>query len=281
MSNITLLHFEQSEVRTGEINGEPVFCLSDLLASMESKTHPSDAKAAIADHLGDGVVIQVPILDSLGRSQDALFTYAPGATFLLSRTRTSTGKRLNRWLHSEVLPSIGKTGSYSLESARAELEKKFLPTPTLKEIAEVAKTLKVAGFKQSYVERITILNLQKHHPGLLPESPKPQELESLPTAKALMNPTQIGEALGWFCKSNPTKGDARRVNKKLAELGYQEKVGGDWNPSDKAIGANLADRKPVMVDGKRSNVDQLLWSADILPILQEHSTIEAQVSALV
>jgi hypothetical protein len=171
------------------------------------------------------------------------------------------------------LPSIASTGSYSVDAARADLERKFLPTPTLKDIAEVAKTLKVAGFNSSYIERITILNIQRHRPELLPESPQPQELASLPTVKALMTPTQLADSLGWYCKSNATKGDPRKVNAILAVLGYQEKIGKDWNPTDKAITANLADRKPVMIDGKKSNVDQLLWSADILPILQEHSEV--------
>jgi prophage antirepressor-like protein len=271
MTNIILLHFEQSEVRTGDVDGNPVFCLADLLDSMQSTTTATAAKAVIEEHLGDGVVINIPIVDGLGRNQDALFTYAPGATFLLSRSRTKAGKRLNKWIHSEVLPSIAKTGSYSVETARANLEKRFLPTPTLKDIAEVAKTLKAAGFKPSYIERITVLNLQKYRPELLPESPQPQEMASLSVVKSLLNPTQLADSLGWYCKSNPSKGDPRKVNAKLAELGYQERIGKDWNPTDKAISANLADRKPVIIDGKKSNVDQLLWSADILPILQEHS----------
>ena len=90
------------------------FCLSDLLNSMDSSTRPLDAKASIEEVFGDGVVINVPIIDSIGREQLVPFVRESGATFLISRSRTEKGKRMNRWLHAEVLPSIRKTGSYSI-----------------------------------------------------------------------------------------------------------------------------------------------------------------------
>jgi hypothetical protein len=59
------------------------------------------------------------------------------------------------------------------------------------------------------------------------------------------------------------------VNKLLAELGYQTKIDGTWSATDKAIGLNLCDRKPVDT-GSPSQKDQLMWSVDIVAILQEH-----------
>lgn len=157
----------------------------------------------------------------------------------------------------------------TIPTDRQKLEQQMLPVPTLKELKEVNDLLKSAGFKQEYVERLTISNLKKHYPSTLSLLPESSDLSSLPTAKALFTPTQLAEQLGLFCKSNPKSGDARGVNKLLAELGYQTKVDGIWSATDKAINLNLCDRKPVET-GSRTQKDQLMWSVDIVSILQEH-----------
>lgn len=56
----------------------------------------------------------------------------------------------------------------------------------------------------------------------------------------------------------------------LLLAGYQTKEDGAWNPTQKAIDANLADRKPVETNS-RTQKDQLLWSEDIIDILKEFS----------
>lgn len=121
MSNIILFQFESNEIRTGELDGSPVFCLSDLLNSMGSKTDTDKAKASIGEVFGDGSFIELPIIDSIGREQLVPFVRESGATFLISRSRTEKGKRMNRWIHNEVLPSIRKTGSYSVKAPAASL----------------------------------------------------------------------------------------------------------------------------------------------------------------
>jgi anti-repressor protein len=47
--------------------------------------------------------------------------------YVISRTRTETSKRLNRWLFGEVIPQIRKTGMY----ATPEIVDKFLDDPDL------------------------------------------------------------------------------------------------------------------------------------------------------
>jgi hypothetical protein len=93
--------------------------------------------------------------------------------------------------------------------------------------------------------------------------PTPEELPSLP-AQSLLTPTQIAKELGINYKTGAP--NPRWVNEKLEVLGYQEKVGGQWSATPKAAG--LCDRKPVDTDS-RTQKDQLLWSADIIPVLQE------------
>jgi hypothetical protein len=164
------------------------------------------------------------------------------------------------------------TGSTTLETDRQHLERQLLSTPTQKEIRYQYGTYKMA-FGKAYADRWLLQTDKKYNPALVGEPPNPQEMTSLPTAKALLTPTKIAEAIGWFAKSNPSKGDPQRVNSKLVELGYQESIGGRWSATDKAIAANLVDRKPVDTNS-RTQKDQLLWSANIIAILQEHSEVK-------
>jgi hypothetical protein len=168
------------------------------------------------------------------------------------------------------------TGSTTLETDRQHLEVSATPKPKLSEIRQAARMFRDA-FGESYYQRYLQQMTAKHYPALVGSRPESSELASLPTATALLNPTHIAAELGWWCKSNPQKGDARKVNRELARLGYQQLIGERWSATEKAIAANLVDRKPVDTNS-RTQKDQLLWSANIVAILQEHS--EAEVAAI-
>lgn len=115
MGNLTIFKFHSKDVRVTDQNGDPWFILRDLLDAMESSTKVTDAVESIKQGLGDGFANDVPILDSLGRKQTAIIVSEPASTYLLSRSNTEKGRELNRFIHVEVLPSIRKTGSYSVQ----------------------------------------------------------------------------------------------------------------------------------------------------------------------
>lgn len=124
MSNIVQsFGFDSSNVRTAQNDdGTTWFCLGDLLNAMQTKTDASSAKASIEEHLGKGTFINLT-LQTAGGEQDMLFVSESGMAFVLSRSRTDAGKRLNRFIFNEVLPSIRKTGSYSLPEIAPEPRK--------------------------------------------------------------------------------------------------------------------------------------------------------------
>lgn len=155
----------------------------------------------------------------------------------------------------------------TVEADRQHLEVLVAPKPKLSEIKQTTKMFEYLHGK-SYAQRYYAQMVGKHYPALTGAQPTPEEKASLPTAKSLLTPTQIAVELGWYCKSNNTAGDARKVNSELARLGYQEPIVGKWSATNKAINLNLVDRKPVETNS-RSQKDQLLWSADIVSILQE------------
>lgn len=120
MNNILQYAFEEHEIRIIDQAGNPWFVVRDLLTAMKSTTKVHDAVESIKQGLGDEVVNDSPIQDSLGREQIVSITAESGATYLLSRSNTEEGRRLNRFVHKEVLPSIRKTGSYNIRQMNAQ-----------------------------------------------------------------------------------------------------------------------------------------------------------------
>nr|DAV67661.1 MAG TPA: repressor domain protein [Caudoviricetes sp.] len=89
-------------------NGEPLFCLTDVCNALELNS--SDVRKRLTDE----VVSIHPISDSLGRQQKTNFINEDGLYDVVLDSRKENAKRLRKWVTSEVLPSIRKTGSYSL-----------------------------------------------------------------------------------------------------------------------------------------------------------------------
>lgn len=145
------------------------------------------------------------------------------------------------------------------------LENLLQQKPTIKEIDQVAEMFG-RRFGQSYEARYVQQQIKKHYFALAGDEPTKEELPSL-SARALLTPTELGVELGLLYSTGT--GNARAVNKLLEDLGYQIKVSGQWSATDKAQG--LCDRKPVDTNS-RTQKDQLLWSVDIIPILQEYVT---------
>ena len=114
--NISFFEYNSRHLRTFN-DGEIAFCLIDVLNAMNSKTTTTAATTMICDGMGDGFVFETFIPDSIGREQITTFVREAALTYLLSRSRTKAGKTLNKLIHSEILPSVRKTGSYVAPTA--------------------------------------------------------------------------------------------------------------------------------------------------------------------
>lgn len=101
---------EFGQVRVLLENGEPLFCLADICNILELRV--TDVK----NRLEDEVVSIYPITDSLGRQQDTNFVNEEGFYSVVLGSRKESVKPFKKWVTSEVLPSIRKTGSYSVRT---------------------------------------------------------------------------------------------------------------------------------------------------------------------
>lgn len=100
---------EFGSIRTVNIDGEPWFVGKDVANALGY----SNNRKAISDHVGeedkrDGVTIR----DSIGREQNPILINESGMYSLIFGSKLESAKRFKRWVTSEVLPEIRKTGSY-------------------------------------------------------------------------------------------------------------------------------------------------------------------------
>lgn len=87
-------------------SGEPLFCLSDLCKAINVSNYRNVAKRI--DQEG---VRRTDILTN-GGIQQVLFVTEPGMYEVLLRSDSENAKPFRKWVCSEVLPSIRKTGGY-------------------------------------------------------------------------------------------------------------------------------------------------------------------------
>jgi len=126
MTALQVFSFEEgASVRTvGDSQDDSVwFVLRDVLDSMGSTTRPAIARSTIEDVFGAGYTRTTHLETGFGVKETTIIS-DPAVTYLVSRSNTETSKKLNRWIHSEVLPSIRKSGSYSVQQSEQAEELK-------------------------------------------------------------------------------------------------------------------------------------------------------------
>jgi len=117
MNDIAVFKFNESEVRTFTINGQPWFALKDVCAILEI----GDVRR-VAERLDDDERSLTPLTDSIGRKQDAWIINESGLYSVLLRSDKPEAKPFRKWVTSEVLPSIRKTGSYKAKKTQLDIK---------------------------------------------------------------------------------------------------------------------------------------------------------------
>lgn len=106
------------EVRTLEINGEPWFVGKDVATALGY----SNVWDAIAKHVDEEDKDALAIRDVIGRQQNNTIINESGLYSLIMSSKMEKAKEFKRWVTSEVLPSIRKTGAYDIHKDSRELD---------------------------------------------------------------------------------------------------------------------------------------------------------------
>ena len=110
MNEMNFFNFEDKEVRAQAINGEPWFVGKDVADVLGYK----NSNDALQKHVDVEDKDAIAICDSIGRMQNTPIINESGLYSLVFKSQLPSAKRFKRWVTSEVLPTIRKTGSYQI-----------------------------------------------------------------------------------------------------------------------------------------------------------------------
>lgn len=111
MNEVQLFNFENHEVRSLLLNNEPWFVGKDV-AEVLGYAKPLNA---IAQHVDKDDSLKQGLTDSLGRQQKTIFVNESGLYALIFGSKLESAQKFKRWVTSEVLPTLRKTGQYQVK----------------------------------------------------------------------------------------------------------------------------------------------------------------------
>jgi prophage antirepressor-like protein len=258
MNDLTTFDFQNHAVRTVVIDSEPYWVARDV-AEVLGYANTNDA---ISKHCR-GVAKRYPIIDALGRTQEARVIGESDLYRLIAHSNLPAAEAFESWIYEEVLPTIRRTGSYD---AGVKGPKRWGRTAmTTSQLASEFLAFKRVALAVGLTGNAAVISangMTEREYGIAPLGLLGIELKSEDNERVLL-PSEISRILGWK--------NAHEVNLKLAELGLQERLPGKkggWRMTDK--GAEYG----VLIDTtKRHNngamVQQIKWKESVLLLLTE------------
>ena len=220
------------QVRSLTIDNEPWFVGKDVAEVLGY----SDTNKAVSMHVDDEDK-KLNDKSSLSFGQrGATLINESGLYALIFSSKLETAKAFKRWVTSEVLPAIRKTGSYQMPAPV-----QVFPTGSL------AAAISDIGDTAAAIEKVFAV---KHGMAMATASAMVEAKYGIDTKPlkylmppeqypGYMNPTEIGRKLGGL--------RAVQVNKMLEQLGFQHKEGSSWRLDE--AGREYGEEKPYTNHG--------------------------------
>lgn len=159
----TIEKFQSEEfgtLRTVEDGSKTLFCAKDVAVALGYK----DPTNAIKKHCRSyGVAKRHPIVDQLGRDQEAVFIPEGDVYRLIAHSKLPGAERFESWVFDEVLPSIRKHGGYIAASeddsddmilARALQIANAKIAERTKQLADTSRKLAIAEPKAAFYDSV-------------------------------------------------------------------------------------------------------------------------------
>lgn len=190
MNEVQLFNFENHEVRSLLINSEPWFIGKDVADVLGYKNQND----ALSKHVDGEDKDTIAIRDSIGRNRNTPIINESGLYSLVLSSKLPSAKKFKRWVTSEVLPALRKTGQYQVkELSGSELMAKAL-----------IEAQSVLAAKDKQIEEM---------------KPKASYYDVILNCKGLLATSVIAKDYGW---------SAIRLNEYLHKKGIQFKQGKTW-----------------------------------------------------
>lgn len=191
MNEVQLFNFENHEVRSLLINSEPWFIGKDVADVLGYKNQ----RDAISKHVDSEDKNTVAIHDGITRGNpNQTIINESGLYALIFGSKLESAQKFKRWVTSEVLPALRKTGQYQVK----ELSGQELMAKALIEAQSVLAA------KDKVIEEM---------------KPKASYYDVIINCKGLLATSVIAKDYGW---------SAIRLNEYLHKKGIQFKQGKTW-----------------------------------------------------
>ena len=241
-------------IRTIQDNGEIFFVAKDVAEALDySEATISNMEKTIA-HVPEMWKGRERI-PTPGGEQEMLCLTEQRLYFFLGRSDKKKALPYQMWIAGDVVPSIRRTGNYSIHN-----DNPALPSGVLEGTKLIFET---AGIKDNQLT-LAMDKVYKSYTGRSALTAGEIQLIA-PVKEQLLNASDIAEHLGF---GHGRKG-ARNVNKLLAEAGYQVKLANhSWTPT------LLGEKFCVLLDTNKKHSDgtpvrQIKWNSGILNVLHE------------
>lgn len=219
-NQLQVFDFEGSNVRTVTINDEPYFVGKDVATILGYKRTADALKA----HVDDEDKLTRQFTDS-GQNREMKVINESGLYSLILSSKLPSAKKFKRWVTSEVLPAIRKTGAYQAKP------KDNYPIP-----ATYGEALQLAATLQTKIEHdapsLKYFHDQMRNPGL-------------------MTTTEIAKDYGW---------SARKLNKYLESKGVIYRQGNKWVIYQKYADKGYSQYEPFPYDNNKGVKNNLKWT---------------------
>lgn len=120
MTKIQVFEYQNNKVRTVDMDGAPWFVLKDVCEVLGLGNSRMVSDRLDEDEKG------VSKIDTLGGAQNVTIISESGLYNVILRSDKPEAKPFRKWVTSEVLPSIRKTGSYTMPKLSKEMQALFL-----------------------------------------------------------------------------------------------------------------------------------------------------------
>ena len=145
MNGLQVFSYNSSEVRTVMRDGEPWFCLKDVCAVLGISKYRDVAARLDPDE-------REPVrVDTLGGTQEMVFINESGLYSVILRSDKPEAKPFRKWVTSDVLPTIRKTGGYGVDGTKAALAEAKLNNSRARVASawmKISKENPVSSYKQ-------------------------------------------------------------------------------------------------------------------------------------
>ena len=201
MSDLQIFNFNNKEIRTLAIEGEPYFVGKDVADILGYQNGSRD----INRHVDEEDRHKAMIFDG-NQYKETITINESGLYSLILSSKLPTAKKFKRWVTSEVLPTIRKHGAYMTDQKAAAIVTDKNALADL--LQQAAYQLKEKDVK---IERLTA--------ELEVSNKKATYLDLIVETKDGMTATQVAQDYGL---------SAKKFNALLNALGVQRKVNEQW-----------------------------------------------------